>query len=146
MVQMIHLSNKNDNHDKIKYISSNEHARSLLKHLLENNDVTYDDAREYLKLKDEQTKHILRGIRNEISFETTFKEYKLVARPQISNPYELSLNMYHFTITKNDKDFIKGSIAPVQKIQKLKVTFTYNFEKDLIELNDDIVQLFEDAI
>jgi hypothetical protein len=96
--------------------------------------------------QDEQTKHILRGIRNEISFETTFKEYKLVARPQISNPYELSLNMYHFTITKNDKDFIKGSIAPVQKIQKLKVTFTYNFEKDLIELNDDIVQLFEDAI
>jgi len=96
--------------------------------------------------QDEQTKHILRGIRNEISFETTFKEYKLVARPQISNPYELSLNMYHFTITKNDKDFIKGSIAPVQKIQKLNVTFTYNFEKDLIELNDDIVQLFEDAI
>ena len=96
--------------------------------------------------QDEQTKHILRGIRNEISFETTFKEYKLVARPQISNPYELSLNMYHFTITKNDKDFIKGSIVPVNKIQKFKVTFSYDFEKDLAELNDDIVQLFEDAI
>jgi hypothetical protein len=96
--------------------------------------------------QDEQTKHILRGLKNDIHFEATFKEYKLVARPQISNPYELSLNMYHFTITKNDKDFIKGSITPVQKIQKFKVTFAYDFEKDLVELNDDIVQLFEDAI
>ena len=59
MVQMIHLSNKNDNHDKIKYIASNEQARSLLKHLLEVNDVTYDDARVYLNLKDEQTNTIL---------------------------------------------------------------------------------------
>lgn len=96
--------------------------------------------------QDEQTKHILRGIRNEIRFETSFKEYKLVAKLKISNPYDLSLNMYHFTITKNDKEFIKGSITPVQKIQKFKVTFAYDFEKDLVELNDDIVQLFEDAI
>lgn len=96
--------------------------------------------------QDDQTKRILRGLRNDIHFETTFKEYKLVARPQISNPYELSLNMYHFTITKKDEDFIKGSITPVQKIQKFKVTFNYDFEKDLVELNDDIVQLFEDTI
>lgn len=96
--------------------------------------------------QDEQTKHILRGLRHDIKFEATFKEYKLVAKPQISNPYELSLNMYHFTITKNDKEFIKGSITPVNKIQKFKATFSYDFEKDLVELNDDIVQLFEDAI
>ena len=59
MVQIINLSNQNNNHDKIKYIASNEHARLLLKHLLENNDITYDDAREYLNLKDEQTNTIL---------------------------------------------------------------------------------------
>ena len=59
MVQIINLSNKNNNHDKIKYIASNEHARLLLKHLLENNDITYEDAREYLNLKDEQTNTIL---------------------------------------------------------------------------------------
>lgn len=96
--------------------------------------------------QDEQTKRILRGLKNDIHFEAAFKNYKLVAKPQISNPYELSLNMYHFTITKNDEDFIKGSITPVQKIQKFKVTFNYDFEKDLVELNDDIVQLFEDTI
>ena len=54
--------------------------------------------------------------------------------------------MYHFTITKNDKEILKGNITPVNKIQKFKVTFAYDFEKDLVELNDDIVQLFEDAI
>lgn len=59
MVQIINLSNQNNNHDKIKYIASNEHVRLLLKHLLENNDMTYDDAREYLNLKDEQTNTIL---------------------------------------------------------------------------------------
>ena len=96
--------------------------------------------------QDEQTKYILRGLRNEISFETSFKEYKLVAKPQTSNPYELSLNMYHFTITKNDEEFIKGSITPVNKIQKFKATFSYDFEKELVKLNNDIVQLFEEAI
>lgn len=96
--------------------------------------------------QDEQTKRILRGLRNDIHFETTFKEYKLVTKPKISNPYDLSLNMYHFTITKNDKEILKGNITPVNKIQKFKVTFAYDFEKDLVELNDDIVQLFEDAI
>lgn len=59
MVQIINLSNQNNNHDKIKYIASNEHARSLLKYLLENNGLSYDDAREYLNLKDEQTNTIL---------------------------------------------------------------------------------------
>ena len=96
--------------------------------------------------QDEQTKHILRGLKNYIKFETTKKEYKLIAKPTISNPYELSLNMYHFTILKNDEEFIKGSIAPINKIQKFKVTFAYDFNKDLAELNDDIVQLFEKAI
>lgn len=96
--------------------------------------------------QDEQTKRILRGLRNDIHFETTFKEYKLVTKPKISNPYDLSLNMYHFTITKNDKEILKGNITPVNKIQKFKVTFNYDFEKDLVELNDNIVQLFEDAI
>lgn len=96
--------------------------------------------------QDEQTKHILRGLRNDIKFEATFKEYKLVTKPKISNPYDLSLNMYHFTITKNDKEILKGNITPNNKIQKFKVTFAYDFEKDLVELNDDIVQLFEDAI
>lgn len=96
--------------------------------------------------QEEQTKRILRGLRNDIHFETTFKKYKLVTKPKISNPYDLSLNMYHFTITKNDKEILKGNITPVNKIQKFKVTFAYDFEKDLVELNDDIVQLFEDAI
>ena len=59
MVQIINLTNQNNNHEKIKYIASNEHARSLLKYLLENNDLSYDDAREYLNLKDEQTNTIL---------------------------------------------------------------------------------------
>lgn len=59
MVQIINLTSQNNNHDKIKYIASNEQARSLLKHLLEVNDVTYDDARVYLNLKDEQTNTIL---------------------------------------------------------------------------------------
>ena len=96
--------------------------------------------------QDEQTKRILRGIKNDIHFEATFKEYKLVTKPKISNPYELSLNSYHFTIIKKDKELIKGNITPNNKIQKFKVTFNYDFEKDLVELNDDIVQLFEEAI
>lgn len=95
---------------------------------------------------DEQTKHLLIGLKNKISFETSFREYKLVAKPQISNPYELYLNRYHFTIIKNDKEILKENITPNKKIQKFKVTFNYNFEKDLVELNDNIIQLFEDAI
>ena len=73
MVQIIHLSNQNNNHDKIKYIASNEHARSLLKHLLDVNDVTYDDAREYLKLKDEQTNTILNKLVEFGMFEQSHK-------------------------------------------------------------------------
>lgn len=96
--------------------------------------------------QDKQTEHLFRGLRNHIDFEATKKEYKLIAKATISNPYELSLNMYHFIITKNDEEFIKGSIVHVNKIQKFKVTFSYDFEKELVELNNDIVQLFEDAI
>ena len=92
----------------------------------------------------EQTEHLFRGLRNHIDFEATNKEYKLIVKSKIA--YDPYLNHYYFTITKNDEELLKGSITPVHKIQKFKVTFAYNFDKDLVELNDDIVQLFEDAI
>ena len=94
--------------------------------------------------QDEQTKHLLKGLKNDINFETTNKEYKLIVKSKIA--YDPCLNHYYFTITKNDEELLKGSITPVHKIQKFKVTFAYNFDKDLVELNNDIVQLFEDAI
>lgn len=94
--------------------------------------------------QDEQTEHLFRGLRNHIDFEATNKEYKLIVKSKIA--YDPCLNHYYFTITKNDEELLKGSITPVHKIQKFKVTFAYNFDKDLVELNDDIVQLFEDAI
>lgn len=94
--------------------------------------------------QDKQTKHILRGLLNDIDFEATLNEYKLIAKTKTT--YGMVPDMYQFTITKNDEEFLKGNITPIQKIQKFKVTFDYDFDKDLVELNDDIVQLFEDAI
>jgi len=96
--------------------------------------------------QDDQTKRMLRGLRNNIKFENIFKEYKLIARPQTLNPYDSNTKIYHFVITKNNEEIIKGSITPINKIQKFKVTFYYDFENDLVQLNDDIVQLFREAI
>ena len=94
--------------------------------------------------QDEQTEHLFRGLRNHIDFEATNKKYKLVTKADdFTTPYS---HYYRFTITKNDEEFIKGTITPSNKVRKLKVTFAYDFDKDLIELNDDIVQLFKDAI
>ena len=94
--------------------------------------------------QDEQTKHLLKGLKYDIDFETTNKEYKLIVKSRIA--YDPFLNHYYFIITKNDEELLKGSITPVHKIQKFKITFDYDFEKDIVELNNDIVQLFEDAI
>ena len=94
--------------------------------------------------QDEQTKHLLIGLKNDIDFETTNKEYKLVVKSR--NAYDPCLNHYYFTITKNDEELLKGDIIPIHKIQKFKVTFNYNFDEDLVQLNDDIVQLFKDTI
>ena len=96
--------------------------------------------------QDEQTKHLLRGLKNCIDFEASYKEYKLVAKSGLSNPYDLNSQIYYLTITKNDKEFLNGHILPNNKIQKFKVQFQYDFRKDLPQLNDDIVQLFEDSI
>ena len=96
--------------------------------------------------QDDQTKHMLRGLRNNIKFENIFKEYNVIARPQTLNPYDSNTKIYHFVITKNNEEIIKGSITPINKIQKFKVTFDYDFANDLVKLNDDIVQLFENAI
>lgn len=94
--------------------------------------------------QDEQTEHLFRGLRNHIDFEATNKEYKLVTKADnFTAPYS---HYYRFTITKNDEEFIKGTITPSNKVKKLKVTFAYDFDKDLVELNNDIVQLFKDAI
>lgn len=94
--------------------------------------------------QDEQTKHLLRGLKNDIDFETIHKEYKLIVKSRIA--YDPYLNHYYFTITKNDEELLKGNITPVHEIQKFKVTFNYNFDKDLVQLNDDIIQLFKDSI
>ena len=94
--------------------------------------------------QDKQSENIIRGLRNHIDFEATNKEYKLVAKAD--NFTAPSSNLYRFTITKNDKDFMKGTISPLYNVKKFRVTFAYDFDKDLVELNDDIVQLFEKAI
>ena len=110
---------------------------------MEHNDLYIAKINEIIQ-QDEQTKHLLRGLKNDIDFETTNKEYKLVVKSRIA--YDPCLNHYYFTITKNDDELLKGDIIPVHKIQKFKVTFNYNFDEDLLQLNYDIVQLFEDAI
>lgn len=110
---------------------------------MENNDKYIIKINKIIQ-QDEQTKHLLRGLKNDINFETINKEYKLIVKSRIA--YDPFLNHYYFTITKNDEELLKGSITPVHKIQKFKITFDYDFEKDLVELNNDIVQLFEDAI
>lgn len=112
---------------------------------MEQNDPYIIRINEFVQ-QDEQTKHLLRGLKNSISFESSHNEYKLVARSSIANPYDLNSQIYHLTITKQGQEFLKGSILPDNKIQKFKVTFTYDFDNDLPQLNDDIVQLFEDAI
>lgn len=112
---------------------------------MENNDPYIIRINEFVQ-QDEQTKHLLRGLKNSISFEASHNEYKLVARSSIANPYDINSQIYHLTITKKGQEFLKGSILPDNKIQKFKVTFTYDFKEDLPQLNDDIVQLFEDAI
>lgn len=94
--------------------------------------------------QDKQTEHLFRGLRNHIDFEAIHKEYKLVTKADnFTTPHS---HLYRFTITKNDEEFIKGTISPLNTIKKFRVTFAYDFEKDLVELNDDIVQLFKDAI
>lgn len=110
---------------------------------MENNDKYIIKINKIIQ-QDEQTKHLLRGLKNDINFETINKEYKLIVKSRIA--YDPFLNHYYFTITKNDEELLKGSFTPVHKIQKFKITFDYDFEKDLVELNNDIVQLFEDAI
>ena len=112
---------------------------------MENNDPYIIRINEFAQ-QDEQTKHLLRGFKNSIGFEASYKEYKLVAKSSITNPYDINSQIYHLTITKKDQEFLKGSILPDNKIQKFKVTFTYDFDNDLPQLNDDIVQLFENAI
>ena len=93
---------------------------------------------------DERTSRILRELRNSIDFEASFNDYKVITKSKIT--YGPHPDFYQFTITKKDKELLKGIITPVNKIQKFTVTFTYDFNKDLVELNDNIVQLFEDAI
>ena len=112
---------------------------------MEQNDPYIIRINEFVQ-RDEQTKHLLRGLKNSISFEASHNEYKLVARSSIANPYDINSQIYHLTITKKGQEFLKGSILPDKKIQKFKVTFTYNFDNDLPQLNDDVVQLFKEAI
>lgn len=112
---------------------------------MENNDPYIIRINEFVQ-QDEQTKHLLRGLKNSIGFEASYKEYKLVAKSSIANPYDINSQIYHLTITKKGQEFLKGSILPDNKIQKFKVIFTYDFDNNLPQLNDDIVQLFKEAI
>ena len=110
---------------------------------MEQNDPYIIRINEFVQ-QDEQTKHLLKGLKNHINFVNSIKDYKLTTDAQyFGGPYA---DYYTFKITKQGQEFLKGSILPDNKIQKFKVTFTYDFDNDLPQLNDDIVQLFEDAI
>lgn len=91
-----------------------------------------------------QTSNLIRGLKNNIPFETSVNEYKLTAKPYYPvGPYPQD---YKFTITKNNSEFITGTISYVTKEQKFKITFNYDYTNDLKQLDKVIVQLFKTAI
>ena len=108
---------------------------------IEHNDQYIDQINKII-IQDEQSYRILRGLENRINFETQLNEYKLTIK---FNKFK-GFQSYKFTITKNNKDYLNGMIAISQRIQKPIIKVNYDFDKDIPELNDDIVQLFKVAI
>ena len=116
--------------------------KKLIKQI-ENNDNYIIEINQFLQ-QEEQQKRIIRGLKNEIPFESTVNEYKLTAKPYyLVGPHPQD---YKFTITKDDTEFITGRIIFITKIQTFSVKFNYDYEYDLKQLNEDIVQLFKTAI
>ena len=116
--------------------------KKLIKQM-ENNDSYIIEINEYIQ-QEEQAARIIRGLKNNIPFESTVNEYKLTAKPNyLIGPYPQD---YKFTITKNNSEFITGTISYVTKKQKFKITFNYDYTNDLKQLDKVIVQLFKTAI
>ena len=110
---------------------------------MEQNDQYVIEINQYLQ-QEEQTSNIIRGLKNNIPFESNVNEYKLTAQPYyFLGPYPQD---YKFTITKNNSEFITGTISYVTKEQKFKITFNYDYTNDLKQLDKVIVQLFKTAI
>lgn len=70
--------------------------KKLIKQM-EQNDPYINKINEIIQ-QDKQTKHILRGLMNDINFEANFKNYKLVAKPKII--YGACSDFYYLTIKK----------------------------------------------
>lgn len=110
---------------------------------MEHNDSYIIEINKYIQ-QEEQTTNLIRGLKNNIPFETNVNEYKLTAKPYyLVGPYPQD---YKFTITKNNSEFITGTISYVTKEQKFKITFNYDYTNDLQQLDEVIVQLFKTAI
>ena len=116
--------------------------KKLIKQM-EHNDPYIIEINEYIQ-QEEQVARIIRGLKNNIPFESTVNEYKLTAKPNyLVGPYPQD---YKFTITKNDSEFITGAIMYLSKARPFKVYFNYDYEQDLKQLDKVIVQLFKTAI
>lgn len=110
---------------------------------IEHNDSYIIEINKYIQ-QEEQTTNLIRGLKNNIPFETNVNEYKLTAKTYCF--MGVHPEGYKFTIMKDNKPFIDGVILYMFEIKKFKITFNYNYDNDLQQLNKVIVQLFKTAI
>ena len=110
---------------------------------MEQNDQYVIEINEYLQ-QEEQTSNLIRGLKNNIPFESHVNEYKLTANPEyFVGPYAQD---YKFTITKDGNEFITGTILYVTKDKSFKVKFNYDYNNNIKQLNKVIIQLFKTSI
>ena len=116
--------------------------KTIINQMGDNDDYILE-INQFLQQK-EQEKRIMLGLKNNIPFDSIFNEYKLTAKPDCF--MGVSPEGYRFTITKNDSKFITGIILYIVKEQKFKIEFNYDYERNLKQLDQNIVQLFKTAI